>query len=54
MLAIRGHNEFVPLQPIQVELQPTAELLIEGMVSVAHRRLGHLSNGRLRVAQQQM
>ena len=44
----------LPLQAVQAQQQPAAQLLVERMVAVAHRRLRHLRDQRLGVAQQQV
>jgi hypothetical protein len=48
------HNKLVALQAIQAQQQPPAQLLIERMVAITNRRLRHLRDQRLGVAQQQM
>ena len=40
-------------RPVQTERQPPTELLVQRMVSVAHRGLRRLSDERLGIAQQQ-
>ncbi|MNV60478.1 hypothetical protein D3C71_1529410 [compost metagenome] len=48
-----GH-ELVTREPVEGEQQPAAELLIDGVVTIAHRRLRHLGQERLGVAQHQV
>jgi len=48
------HRELVRGQPIEAEQQPAAELLVDRTMPVADRRLRHLRQQRLRIAQQQM
>jgi hypothetical protein len=47
------HDQLVRRCPIEREQQPATELLQQRMVAIAHRRLRHLSQDRLRVAKQQ-
>src|ERR1700676_4042779 len=49
-----GHGEFVRLQAIETEQQPPAQLLVDRMMPIAYRRLRHLDDQRLGVAQQKM
>ena len=49
-----GHFQLVRRQPVEREQQPAAKLLVDGMVSITHRGLGHLRNQRLRVAKEQV
>jgi hypothetical protein len=49
-----GHDQFVGGQAVEAQQQPAAELLVERMMPVAHRRLRHLGQQGLGVAQQQM
>jgi hypothetical protein len=49
-----SHDQFVRRQAVQAQQQPAAELLIQGVMAVAHCRLGHLGKQGLGVAQQQM
>jgi hypothetical protein len=44
----------LPVQAVQAQQQPAAQLLVQRVVAVAHRRLRHLRDQRLRVAQQQV
>ena len=44
----------LPGQPVQAQQQPAAQLLVHRMVAVAYRRLRHLRDQRLRIAQQQV
>ena len=48
------HHHFALRQPVRGGQQPTAELLFDGVVSVAGRRLADLRDQRLRVAQQHL
>ncbi|MNL28984.1 hypothetical protein D3C87_1506540 [compost metagenome] len=48
------HDQFVGLQPVQAEQKPPAKLLVQRVMAVAHRRLGHLRQQCLRVSKQQM
>jgi hypothetical protein len=49
MLAISslGHGQLVARQTVEGQQQPAAELLVDGVVAVAHRGLGHLRDQRL-------
>ncbi|MNR24554.1 hypothetical protein D3C85_1416370 [compost metagenome] len=42
------------MQSVQAEQQPPAKLLVQRMMSVAHRCLSHLREQRLRVSKQQV
>ena len=48
------HHQLVAVQPVQAQQQPAAQLLVERVVPVADRRLRHLRDQRLGVAQQQV
>ncbi|MNR17658.1 hypothetical protein D3C85_1343360 [compost metagenome] len=48
-----GHGQFIALQAIERQQQPAAQLLVDGVVAVAHCRLGHLRDQGLGVAQHQ-
>jgi hypothetical protein len=47
------HHQFLGRQSIERQQQPAAELLLDRVVPVARRSLGHLGHQRLRVAEQQ-
>src|SRR6202521_59477 len=49
-----GHGEFVRLQTIEAQQQPSAQLLVDRMMPIAYRRLRHLGDQRLGVAQQEV
>src|SRR6202790_3165297 len=49
-----GHGELVRLQTIQTQQQPPAQLLVDRMMPIAYRRLRHLGDQRLGVAQQEV
>src|ERR1700676_2047953 len=49
-----GHGEFVRLQTIETQQQPPAQLLVDRMMPIAYRRLRHLGDQRLGVAQQEV
>src|SRR6202158_4231915 len=49
-----SHGELVRSQTIETQQQPPAQLLIDRMMAIAHRRLRHLGDQRLGVAQQEM
>jgi hypothetical protein len=44
------HQDLVRLQTIEAEEQPPAQLLVDGVMAVAHRGLRHLRDQRLRTA----
>ena len=46
------HHELVALQAVEAHQQPATELPVQGVEPVAHRRLRHLCDQRLGVAQQ--
>jgi hypothetical protein len=48
-----GHQDLVRLEAIEAEEKPAAELLIDGVMTVAHRGLRHLRDQGLRIAQEQ-
>ena len=48
-----SHDQFIRRQPIVTEQKPAAQLLFDGMKSVAHGSLRHLCEQCLRVEQQQ-
>jgi hypothetical protein len=48
-----GHLERTGRQPVHAEKQPAAQLLLQRMMPVAYRRLRHLRDQRLGVAQQE-
>ena len=47
-----GHFQLIARQAIERQQQPTAQLLVDRVVPVTHRGLGHLRDQRLRIAQQ--
>gem|GEM_PF-5310963 len=49
-----SHDEFVTRQTIEAQEKPAAKLLVERVVTVAHRCLRHLCNERLGITQQQV
>jgi diguanylate cyclase len=49
-----GHHQLVAGQPVQRQQQPAAQLLVDGVVAIAHGRLRHLRDQGLAVAQHQV
>lgn len=47
------HRQLAGGQPVDAQQQPSAQLLVDGVMAVAYRGLRHLRNERLRVAEQQ-
>jgi hypothetical protein len=48
-----GHDQFARVDAIESQQEPAAQLLLDRMMAVAGRGLGHLRDQRLGVAQQQ-
>ena len=48
-----GHNQAIARQPVQRQQQSAAQLLVDRVVAVTNRRLGHLRNQCLGITQHQ-
>ena len=48
------HDKIVAVEPVQAQEQPAAKLLIQGVMPIADRCLGHLREQSLRIAEQKV